>query len=71
MASVLVKYFEDPNTVFVASTDFCHWGKRFSYTPYKKEDGQIYQSIEKLDHRGIELITQHKTKEYYQYLEDT
>lgn len=24
----LVKYFDDPNTIFIISSDFCHWGKR-------------------------------------------
>lgn len=24
----LAKYFDDPNTLFVISSDFCHWGKR-------------------------------------------
>ncbi len=28
-AKILLKYFEDPNTIFVISSDFCHWGKRF------------------------------------------
>jgi AmmeMemoRadiSam system protein B len=25
--SYLAKYFDDPNTVFIISSDFCHWGK--------------------------------------------
>ena len=24
---MLAKYFERPNTIFVISSDFCHWGK--------------------------------------------
>lgn len=28
-AKILVKYFDDPNTIFIISSDFCHWGKRF------------------------------------------
>ena len=27
-SNILVKYFDDPNTIFVISSDFCHWGKR-------------------------------------------
>ncbi|KAF8253816.1 UPF0103-domain-containing protein [Wilcoxina mikolae CBS 423.85] len=31
---VLAKYLRDPENVFVISSDFCHWGTRFSYTHY-------------------------------------
>jgi predicted class III extradiol MEMO1 family dioxygenase len=34
-AKVLAKYFDQDNTVFVISSDFCHWGKRFQFTYYK------------------------------------
>mmetsp|Transcript_12612 Transcript_12612/g.13020 ORF Transcript_12612/g.13020 Transcript_12612/m.13020 type:complete len:250 (+) Transcript_12612:55-804(+) len=33
-AQILLPYFLDPETLFVISSDFCHWGKRFRYTPY-------------------------------------
>ncbi len=32
--SLLVPYLQDPGNVFVVSSDFCHWGDRFSYTVY-------------------------------------
>lgn len=28
-AKILAKYFDEPNTIFIASSDFCHWGSRF------------------------------------------
>jgi predicted class III extradiol MEMO1 family dioxygenase len=59
---LLVKYFDDENSVFCVSSDFCHWGKRFQYTKYDKEDGDIHQSIEKLDKRGMKLIEDHDVK---------
>jgi predicted class III extradiol MEMO1 family dioxygenase len=31
-AKLLLPYFEQPGTVFVISSDFCHWGERFSFT---------------------------------------
>ncbi|CAK75561.1 unnamed protein product (macronuclear) [Paramecium tetraurelia] len=71
VASVLVKYFVDPNTVFVISSDFCHWGKSFRYTPYNKEHGEIHQSITQLDGQAIKLIESHNIPEFYKYLEDT
>jgi len=30
--TVLSKYMKDPETLFVISTDFCHWGSRFDFT---------------------------------------
>ncbi|CAD8066934.1 unnamed protein product [Paramecium sonneborni] len=71
VASVLVKYFLDPNTIFVISSDFCHWGKRFQYTPYNKEHGEIHQSIANLDAQAIKLIESHNLKGFYEYLEKT
>jgi AmmeMemoRadiSam system protein B len=31
---LLAAYLKDPYNVFVVSSDFCHWGSRFSYTAY-------------------------------------
>lgn len=46
---LLAKYLADPANVFVISSDFCHWGSRFSYQHYEKSWGEIHESIEKLD----------------------
>ena len=35
---------------------------RFNYTYYQKEDGKIFQSIEKLDKKAIERIEMHDAK---------
>jgi len=44
---VLSKYFERDDTLFVISTDFCHWGQNFDYMPYdKKQGGQIWEYIQ-------------------------
>jgi AmmeMemoRadiSam system protein B len=32
--AILAPYLADPDNVFVISSDFCHWGSRFSYTYY-------------------------------------
>lgn len=32
--SVLASYLADPENAFIISSDFCHWGLRFSYTYY-------------------------------------
>lgn len=26
--NLLSKYFDDENTIFIISSDFCHWGER-------------------------------------------
>lgn len=31
---ILGRYMDDPANLFVISSDFCHWGSRFSYTFY-------------------------------------
>ena len=31
---LLAPYLADPSTLFVVSSDFCHWGQRFRYTHY-------------------------------------
>ncbi|EAW11360.1 protein MEMO1 [Aspergillus clavatus NRRL 1] len=32
--ALLAPYLEDPTNAFIISSDFCHWGSRFSYTYY-------------------------------------
>lgn len=32
--ALLAPYLRDQTSVFVVSSDFCHWGSRFSYTYY-------------------------------------
>ncbi|WWD04109.1 AmmeMemoRadiSam system protein B [Kwoniella europaea PYCC6329] len=34
LSKVLAKYWKDEDTFFIISSDFCHWGSRFSCTPY-------------------------------------
>lgn len=34
VSKALKPYVSDSNTGFVVSSDFCHWGERFSYTSY-------------------------------------
>lgn len=31
---LLAPYLKDPTSVFIVSSDFCHWGQRFQYTYY-------------------------------------
>jgi len=66
---LLVRYLSDPQNLFVISSDFCHWGKRFSYTYYNKSDGKIWQSIEHLDRMGMDIIEKLDPPAFTNYLQ--
>ena len=46
---IFAKYLADPSNLFIISSDFCHWGKRFRYQEYDQSKGQIHESIKALD----------------------
>lgn len=68
---LLAPYLCNERTLFVVSSDFCHWGRRFSYTPHNPSDGEIWQHIEKLDHQGMELIEKLNLADFHAYLRAT
>lgn len=37
VGKVFAPYLKDPENAFIISSDFCHWGSRFSYTVYSPE----------------------------------
>ncbi|XP_012059200.1 PREDICTED: protein MEMO1 [Atta cephalotes] len=53
---LLAPYMADPQTLFVISSDFCHWGQRFRYTYYDRSCGPIHRSIQNLDKMGMDII---------------
>jgi len=34
---ILAPYLDDNETLFVISSDFCHWGQDFDYMPHDKK----------------------------------
>jgi AmmeMemoRadiSam system protein B len=78
---LLARYFDDPSTLFVVSSDFCHWGHRFRFTP--KSFPQMNAStpvyppdsmdgrIEALDRQGMELIEKQDVEGFSKYLQTT
>ena len=48
-AEVLLPLFLDERTVFIISSDFCHWGQRFGFTHKFDDEAVIHRSIERLD----------------------
>jgi AmmeMemoRadiSam system protein B len=68
---VLSEYLKDDKTLFIISSDFCHWGASFDFTYYDKKDGEIHQSIERLDKEGIKYIEEQDIEAFSSYLEET
>jgi len=71
IGKILSEYYKNEENLFVISSDFCHWGQRFRYVYYKENDGEIYQSIEKLDRKGMEIIESQDPTNFSKYLEET
>jgi len=71
---VMARYFDDPDILFIISSDFCHWGRRFQYQPFEAwRSGcqQIHQYISWLDHQGMSLIEAKDRAGFTAYLEET
>eukprot|EP00794_Sanderia_malayensis_P020601 gene20601-22632_t len=66
--NIFSKYLLQPENLFIISSDFCHWGKRFRYTYYDQSHGKIHQSIEALDRMGMNLIEDLDSRGFYEYL---
>lgn len=65
---LLAKYMDDPTNLFVISSDFCHWGQRFSFTWYDRSHGAIHKSVKALDQAGMKLIEAGDTAGFTEYL---
>eukprot|EP01121_Diplochlamys_sp_Union-15-3_P018877 TRINITY_DN6972_c0_g1_i2.p1 TRINITY_DN6972_c0_g1~~TRINITY_DN6972_c0_g1_i2.p1 ORF type:complete len:313 (-),score=47.74 TRINITY_DN6972_c0_g1_i2:16-897(-) len=68
-AKIFKRYLDDSENFFVISSDFCHWGKRFSYMYYDDKHGEIYQSIEHLDKLGMNAIESCNPDTFSSYLD--
>ncbi|CAJ0582504.1 unnamed protein product, partial [Mesorhabditis spiculigera] len=68
---ILARYLEDPKNLFVISSDFCHWGNRFRYTPQDGSDQPIFRQIERLDRQGMEAIESLNPDVFNTYLSKT
>jgi AmmeMemoRadiSam system protein B len=72
ISMILKDYLLQSNTLFIISSDFCHWGKRFDYQPCDpKNEIPIYKFVENLDRRGMDLIEQLDYAGFIKYLENT
>ncbi|KAH3732008.1 protein MEMO1 [Pelomyxa schiedti] len=69
--ALLSRYVENPQNLFVISSDFCHWGRRFGYTFYDESwggKGQIWKSIEHLDRLAMDHIESCDSGAFSDYL---
>ncbi|KAF4725952.1 Protein memo1, partial [Perkinsus olseni] len=81
---LLAKYFKDPGTLFIISSDFCHWGLRFRYTQLQRdktkfpktmvfdsEEHPVNAGIEAMDREGMALIEKQDFEGFKRYLQMT
>jgi len=64
---LLAPYLDDPANLFILSSDFCHWGRRFSYQWHDEGKGPIWQAIRWLDHEGMAAIETGEAAAFAQY----
>jgi len=53
---VLAPVLARPDIFCVVSSDFCHWGSRFGYSPWDNKSIEIHEYIEWLDRGGMDHI---------------
>ncbi|GET93181.1 hypothetical protein, conserved [Leishmania tarentolae] len=70
---VLKSYMDDARNFFIFSSDFCHWGDRFSYTYHYKrtEYPNIGDAIIAMDHAAMNLLEKRDLESWYAYLQKT
>ncbi|KIW07152.1 AmmeMemoRadiSam system protein B, variant [Verruconis gallopava] len=83
--ALLAPYLADPSSIFIASSDFCHWGSRFRYTYYQPASGPavhlnsakrpsdraIHESIAAVDMQCIDAVETGVHDEFLRVLEET
>ncbi|KAI6213985.1 MEMO1 family protein [Aphelenchoides besseyi] len=69
---IFARYVADPQNLFVISSDFCHWGSRFHYTPHSTSSPKpIHEQIALLDQRAMEAIATLTPPVFNEYLKET
>ena len=63
-AQALLPLFMEERTVFIVSSDFCHWGKIHKFTKTYEDEPMIHNSIERLDRQGLDLIEKHRFNDF-------
>ena len=71
LGKCLYNLYEDPKTLFVISSDFCHWGRDFDYTYYNKKFKNIWESTRDLDMEALDIIGQINSQKFDEYMKRT
>lgn len=56
LGEIFSRWLADRRSLVVVSSDFCHWGSRFRYTPFRDRGGDIWKNIERLDREGMDHV---------------
>jgi AmmeMemoRadiSam system protein B len=72
---LLSSFLSNESIFTLISSDFCHWGERFSYTPHPPRDtnesiNEVHEYIEYLDKKGMDLISLQRPGAFADYLRD-
>ncbi|GMI01860.1 hypothetical protein TrVE_jg3619 [Triparma verrucosa] len=70
IGTVLSPHIFSPSSFTVISSDFCHWGNRFQYTPFI-DSKKISQSITELDGEGMTEIERVSPGGFAEYIKRT
>lgn len=71
VAAALEKECGDSRTLYVISSDFCHWGARFHFQYLPDVPGKIYQKIEAMDREATKHIASCNPTNFETYLDRT
>ncbi|KAL3230662.1 hypothetical protein RNJ44_01111 [Nakaseomyces bracarensis] len=64
LGRVLAPYLADPENIFIVSSDFCHWGRRFSYTGYVGSRDELEDILR--DETEVEMLTTRSKLSHHQ-----
>jgi len=74
---LIASHLAEESIFTVISSDFCHYGQRFSYTPRprpseasEKHINEVYEYIEYLDRKGMDLIELQQPGAFADYLRE-
>ena len=71
IGKALYDLYEDPKTLFVISSDFCHWGRNFGFTYYDNKFDNIWESTQDLDKQALDIISEMNSAKLDQYFKKT
>lgn len=70
-ASLFRDFILDGQSIVILSSDFCHWGRNFSFQPRDRRYKTIWEFVQAMDYEGIDLICSQDPNAFQRYLERT